>query len=102
MKASSWPLVTSCSFPKRNISALRTACAKAIKGLDNNININNKINNNNSNNNNNNNNNNNSNNNNNNANNNIENNRTLSYVEKNLIKRIVRGIYLVLCFRSLK
>ena len=91
MKASSWPLVTSCSFPKRNISALRTACAKAIKGLDNNININNKINNNNSN-----------NNNNNNANNNIENNRTLSYIEKNLIKRIVRGIYLVLCFRSLK
>ena len=90
MKASSWPLVTSCSFPKRNISALRTACAKAIKGLDNNININNKINNNNS------------NNNNNNANNNIENNRTLSYIEKNLIKRIVRGIYLVLCFRSLK
>ena len=31
VKASSWPLATSCSSPKRNISALRTACAKAIK-----------------------------------------------------------------------
>ena len=31
MKASSWSLATSCSSPKRNISTLRTACAKAIK-----------------------------------------------------------------------
>ena len=31
VKVSSWPLTTSCSSPKRNVSALRTACAKAIK-----------------------------------------------------------------------
>ena len=31
MKASSWPLDASCSPPKRNIPALRAACAKAIK-----------------------------------------------------------------------
>ena len=31
VKAFSWPLATSCSSPKRNISALRTACEKAIK-----------------------------------------------------------------------
>ena len=36
MKASSWPLATSCSSPKRNISAFRTACAKAIKRSNNN------------------------------------------------------------------
>ena len=31
----SWPLATSCSWSKRNISTLRTACAKAIKGHNN-------------------------------------------------------------------
>ena len=31
MKSCSLPLATSCSSPKRNMSALRTACAKAIK-----------------------------------------------------------------------
>ena len=40
MKAYSWPLATSCSSPKRNISALRTACAKAIKRYNNNNNNN--------------------------------------------------------------
>ena len=42
VKASSWPLATSCSSPKRNISALRTSCAKAIKQHNNNNNNNNK------------------------------------------------------------
>ena len=53
MKASSWPLATSCSSPKRNISALGTACAKAIKRHNNNKDNsnNNDINNNNNNNN---------------------------------------------------
>ena len=45
VKASSCPLATSCSSPKRNISALRTACEKAIKRH--NINNNNDNNNNN-------------------------------------------------------
>ena len=31
VKASSWPLAISCSSPKRNISALTTVCARAIK-----------------------------------------------------------------------
>ena len=31
MKASSLPLATSCSLPKKNILVLRTACSKAIK-----------------------------------------------------------------------
>ena len=47
VKASSWSLATSCSSPKRNISALRTAFAKATKRHDNNNNSNNNINNNN-------------------------------------------------------
>ena len=41
MKASFWPLATSCSSPKSNISALRTACAKVIKRHNNNNNNNN-------------------------------------------------------------
>ena len=51
VKASSWPLATSCSSPKRNISALRTVCAKAIKRHNNNNNNNNNNNKNNNNNN---------------------------------------------------
>ena len=31
----SWPLATSCSWSTRTVSALRTACAKAIKGHNN-------------------------------------------------------------------
>ena len=50
VKASSWPLATSCSSSKRNISALRTACVKAIKRHNNNNNNSNSNNNNNNNN----------------------------------------------------
>ena len=49
MKASSWPLATSCSSLKSNISALRTACPKAIKRNNNDNNSNNNNNNNNNN-----------------------------------------------------
>ena len=46
MKASSWPLTTGCSSPKSNISALTTACVKALKRHNNNENNNNNKNNN--------------------------------------------------------
>ena len=36
MKPSSWPLATSSTLPKKNISALRTGCTKAIKQHNNN------------------------------------------------------------------
>ena len=36
MKASSWPMATSCSSPKRNILALMIPCAKAMKRHNNN------------------------------------------------------------------
>ena len=38
MKPSSWPLATSSTLPKKNISALRTGCTKAIKQHNNNNN----------------------------------------------------------------
>ena len=45
MKASSWPLAASCSSPKKNISALITASAKAMKRHNNNNNNDNNKNN---------------------------------------------------------
>ena len=49
VKGSSWPLTRSYSSPKRNILALRSTCAKAIKRHSNNNNNNNNDNNNNNN-----------------------------------------------------
>ena len=49
VKASSWPLATSCSSPKRNILTLKTASAKTIKRHNNNNNNSNNNNNNNNN-----------------------------------------------------